>query len=144
MRNQATQRDRGRHRRPRASLGACLLRELSSLRKREVYRSATSHFALDADIAAVRDDDRAADREPKTQAAGLVADFARSEEALEEARLLVERDSRALVRDAHLHEPVATLGRDRHGRRLRRVTAGVRDEVGEDLRGPARVGEDAV
>src|SRR6266508_4610061 len=114
MRNQAAPRGRGRHRRPRASRRACLLRELSSLRESEVYRSTASDLALDADVAAVSDDDRAADREPESQAAGLVADLARAEEALEQSWLLIRRDARPLVRDAHLHEAVPPLGRDGH------------------------------
>src|SRR5437879_560602 len=144
MRSQAAPPGRGRHRRPRASLRACLLRELSSFRKREVYRSTTPDFTFDTDVSAVSHDDGAADREPEAQAACLVAHLARAEEALEEARLLVGRDARALVDDADLHESVASGGRDGHGRVLGRVTAGVRNEVREYLRRAPRVGEHAV
>src|SRR5581483_6286400 len=67
-----------------------------------------------------------------------------SEEALEQARLLVLRDSRALVGDADAHESFAGRRRDRDRRALRRVLAGVGDEVREDLRGPPRLGEHPV
>src|SRR3954467_5320855 len=110
----------------------------------EVYGSTVADRALDIDVAALRVDDGPADREPKTEATGLIADLARAEEALEQPGLLILGDARTLVADGHAHESAARRGRDEDLGRLGRVLAGVGDEVGQHLTRAPRVGQHAV
>src|SRR5438876_3964395 len=103
-----------------------------------------SRGALDRDVSTLRVHDGAADREPQAEPARLLADGTGSEEALEEAVLLVEGYARPLIRDRNPHVTVNALRADRYASPLGGVLAGVRDEVGEDLRRPALIGNDAV
>src|SRR3989441_5451391 len=103
-----------------------------------------SRGALDRDVPALRVDDGAADREPEAEPARLLSDGTRSEEALEEAVLLIQGYAWSLIRDRNPHIPVNAFGADRYAGALGRVLAGVRDEVGEDLGRAALVGDHAV
>src|SRR5204862_708817 len=105
---------------------------------------AASHRALDADLAALRVHDRAADREPEAEAAGLIADLARAEEPLEEPRLLVSWDARTFVSHGDADVPILRRARDEHFRRFGRVLARVREQIREHLPGAARIGQDAI
>src|SRR6266550_2502332 len=103
-----------------------------------------SRGALDRDVPALRVHDGAADREPEAEPARLLPDGTRSEEALKEPVLLIQGYAGSLIRDRNPHVSVNAFSADRYAGALRRVLAGVRDEVGEDLRRTALVGDDAV
>src|SRR6266851_208826 len=107
VRSPAAPPDRGRHRRPRASPRGRLLSQVSGFGQREVYGSAAPGRALDADLATLCVHDGTADGEAEPNAAGLIADLARAEEALEEPRLFVLGDPGALVAHRHAHESLA-------------------------------------
>src|SRR5213592_3249722 len=110
----------------------------------EEYRSTASRRAVDADLAALRMDDGAADRETESEASRLLAHLARAEEPLEEARLLVRGDARTLIGDRDPHESIVSFRGDEDLCRLGRVFARVRQQVRKDLGGAAPVREDAV
>src|SRR5437660_10984978 len=103
-----------------------------------------SRGALDRDVPALRVHDGAADREPEPEPARLLPHGTGSEEPLEEAVLLVQGYAGSLIRDRNPHVPVNALGADRYASALRRVLAGVRDEVGEYLSRTALIREDSV
>src|SRR5207247_2366086 len=103
-----------------------------------------SRGALDRDVPALRVHDGAADREPEPEPARLLPHGTGSEEALEEAVLLVQGYAGSLIRDRNPHVSVDALGADRYAGALRRVLTGVRDGVGEDLGRAARVVDDEV
>src|SRR5712691_4824784 len=112
--------------------------------QREEYRSTASRRAVDADLAALRMDDGAADGETEPEASGLLAYFAGPKEPLEEAWLLVRGDARPLIGDRHPYKSIASFRGDEDLRRLGRVFARVPQQVREHLGGAAPVREDAV
>src|SRR5438067_12321252 len=103
-----------------------------------------SRGALDRDVSALRVHDGAADRESESESARLLADSTGTEEPLEEAVLLVQGYAGPLIRDRNPHVAVNALRTHRYASALRRVLAGVRDEVGKDLRRAALVGDNPV
>src|SRR5438093_13784635 len=93
-----------------------------------------SRGALDRDVSTLRVHDGAADREPQAEPARLLADGTGSEEALDEAVVLGEGCGGALIRDRNPHAAVNDIRAGGCGRGAGGVLAGVRGEVGEDVR----------
>src|SRR5439155_20005290 len=102
-----------------------------------------SRGALDRDVPALRVHDGAADREPEPEPARLLPHGTRSEEPLEEAVLLVQGYAASLIRDRNPHVSVDALRANRYAAALRRVLAGVRAGVGEEISRAALVGDAA-
>src|SRR5712691_5154598 len=99
--------------------------------------------ALEADAAAVRFDDLAADCEPEACA----ADLARvrrvdAKELVEHVALLLGRDTEPGIPDGDAGEAAVRLGRELYAPALGRVLDRVREEVADDLGDPVAFSED--
>ena len=85
---------------------------------------------LGADLSALQLDEMLCDREPESGAARIArARFVDAVEALEDARQILFRNARALVRHRHGYPAVETRRLDAN----RRLLGSVRDRVGHEI-----------
>src|SRR3989442_13486824 len=137
-RSRAARRDRGRRR--RSIVSSVFLLDARTWNG-EVHECAAALRVPDIDAAALRLDDRAADRQAEADAGGAVAADTRAVEAVEDTGALRGRDPRALVAHVDPDKAVSVDALDEDVRSFRRVFRCVRDEIRQHLAGAARIGE---